>query len=309
MKSKKYPKRSKVIPTKFSNPNAYKDALKKVIYEHLEILLLNYSMYFYSMYEKFGKSKTGAELERVIRSKGMGLYCEVDFRQDHRHGRLKLKQKEHHSKYNKDDIWVISLSPMFESSQTFLARSTFYGPFSDGTLELDCISPRDARIANQCCNKKVYALRTVSASTEFMMLDTVEGGELDRLPLLPYLLGPSKKKQMPLPMMKRIELTREDNMDVEKRVQETVKQYHLNQDQESVLRQVAKSVVSGPGWEHEKEQHEPIVLVHGVYGSGKSFLAAVIIIFLQELMDTVSSKREPDQQIQFKILISSMTVS
>lgn len=68
-------------------------------------------------------------------------------------------------------------------------------------------------------------------------------------------------------------------------------------------------MISGPGWVHEKEQDEPITLVHGVYGSGKSFLAAVIIIFLQDLIDTVSSKREPDQQIEFKILISSMTAS
>jgi DNA helicase HerA-like ATPase len=72
---------------------------------------------------------------------------------------------------------------------------------------------------------------------------------------------------------------------------------------------VAKSVISSPDWNHEKEQGEPIVLVHGVYGSGKSFLAAVIIIFLQELIDQVSSTREPEDQIQFKILISSMTVN
>jgi hypothetical protein len=182
------------------------------------------------MYEKFGKSKTGVDLERLIRSKGMGLYCDVDFRLDNRRCRLKLRQKEHHSKYNKDDIWVISKSSMFESSQTFIARSTFFGPFSDGTLELDCISPRDVRIAGQC--ETVYALRTISASTEFMMLDTVDG-PLEQLPLLPYLLGPpSKKKQLvPTPIMRRIELTRQDNIDVEKKVQETIQHYNLNQDQ------------------------------------------------------------------------------
>ena len=36
-------------------------------------------------------------------------------------------------------------------------------------------------------------------------------------------------------------------------------------------------------------------------------LAAVIIIFLQELVETVNAKREPEEAISFKILVSSMT--
>jgi hypothetical protein len=39
-----------------------------------------------------------------------------------------------------------------------------------------------------------------------------------------------------------------------------------------------------------------------------SFLAAVIIIFIQDVIDTVNDKREPENTIQFKMLISSMTV-
>lgn len=75
----------------------------------------------------------------------------------------------------------------------------------------------------------------------------------------------------------------------------------------SVLRQVARSVITCPGWNEATEN--PVVLVHGVYGSGKSFLAAVIIIFIQDIIDTASARREPEEAIQFKILVSSMTVS
>lgn len=75
----------------------------------------------------------------------------------------------------------------------------------------------------------------------------------------------------------------------------------------SVLRQVARSIIVCPGWNEIAEN--PLVLVHGVYGSGKSFLAAVIIMFIQDIIDTATARREPDDTIQFKILISSMTVS
>lgn len=76
---------------------------------------------------------------------------------------------------------------------------------------------------------------------------------------------------------------------------------------DSVLRQVARSVITSPGWNEVPEN--PVVLVHGVYGSGKSFLAAVIIMFIQDIVDTATARREPDDAIQFKILVSSMTVS
>lgn len=65
----------------------------------------------------------------------------------------------------------------------------------------------------------------------------------------------------------------------------------------------------------------------GVFGSGKrfdsgpsnagsfssnicifSYLAAVIIIFIRDVIETANLHREPDELIDFKIMISSMTV-
>jgi hypothetical protein len=200
------------------------------------------------MYEKFGKNKQGADLERVIRSRGLPLYVHCHLKSDQRYQsdqrcRILLKgNREHYSKYNKDDIWVISKVSSFESSQTFLARSTYFGPFSDGSLEVDCLSPRDVRIATKIWqeDKPIYALRTLSASTEFMMLDTLDE-KLDQLPLLPYLLtdnkctNKKKNKATPLlamPELEHIQLTQEDGIDVERKILETVTYYKLNQDQE-----------------------------------------------------------------------------
>ncbi|KAI8988414.1 hypothetical protein BDF20DRAFT_331001 [Mycotypha africana] len=303
LKSKKYPKRSKTVPAKFNSVNAYTETFKKLILEHLEILLLNYGLYFYTMYEKFGKHKHGQELERAIRSKGMSLYvlCEIKSTypsfsslsssslegEGHRRLRLMIPatSREHSSKYAKDDIWVLSKVSSFESSQTFLARSTFYGPFSDGSLELECISPRDARVAAQILKEEadVYALRTIAASTEFMMLDTLNDNVLlSKLNLLPYIMTDdqirksNRKSKKPggggggsieYPTLHCIRLTVGDGIDVEAKLVDTIREYKLNLDQERVLRQVAHTLIVAPGW--NENANRPFVLVHGVYGSGK----------------------------------------
>ncbi|EIE86296.1 hypothetical protein RO3G_11007 [Rhizopus delemar RA 99-880] len=283
LKTRKYPKRTKVVPTKFANVNVYRDTFKKIIYEHLDILLLNYSIYFYSIYEKYAAGKQGNELERTIRAKGLGMYVDCEIKGDGRYQdtsryRLVIRNKEHYSKYNKDDIWVISKLPSFEPSQTFLARSVYFGPFSDGTLEIDCISPRDARVSAKVVSetRSIYALRTISASSEFMMLDTLED-KLEELPLLRYILGESQRKKKdllppaPMPTLASIQLRRDDCVDIEARLYETIDRYKLNNDQENVLRRVASSVITAPGWNEDTEH--PVVLVHGVYGSGKRQLS------------------------------------
>jgi hypothetical protein len=66
-------------------------------------------------------------------------------------------------------------------------------------------------------------------------------------------------------------------------------------------------VIVCPGW--NESASEPITLVHGVYGSGKSFLAAVVIIFIQEIVELACERRGPEDHFEFKILITSMTVS
>ncbi|KAI8980289.1 hypothetical protein BDB01DRAFT_240048 [Pilobolus umbonatus] len=286
LQTKKYPKRSKTVPTRFTNTNAYRDSFIKIIYEHLEIMLVNYGIYYFTMYEKFGQCKQGNELERTMRSKGIGFYSDCVIKGNtrpvvnDRRFRIMIKSKrEHYSKYNKDDIWVISRTPTLDPSQSFLSKSTYYSPFADGTLELDCISSRDGRIATKMIAERcsIYALRTLSASTEFLMCDTLED-RLENIPLLPYILsdnkprkGKNREDKVNLPVTGHIKLTEEDNIDMEKRLADTITRFNLNSDQESVLRRVAQSAVYSPHW--KKEVGHPVVLVHGVYGSGKRYIS------------------------------------
>ncbi|KAI8883609.1 hypothetical protein K501DRAFT_333199 [Backusella circina FSU 941] len=311
---KKHPKRTKVVPMKFSNINLYQHTFQKVIHEHLEILLMNYGVYFYMTCEKFGKGKKGYDLERLVRSKGLGMYSDCDLDSgfnSERRVKLLLKNREMHSKYSKDDVWVVSKSQAFDANQTFLARSVYYGPLSNGILELDCLSARDGRVASALMksNNQVCALRTISASTEFMMLDKMEE-PMDRVPLVPFLMGSDKKgkrKQLAKDPndLQHIKLTRLDSIDMGARLKDTIENYNLNRDQAMVLESVARSVITCPGW--NETTSEPITLVHGVYGSGKSFLAAVIIIFIQGIVELACERREPEDHFTFKILITSMT--
>ncbi|KAI7856953.1 P-loop containing nucleoside triphosphate hydrolase protein, partial [Circinella umbellata] len=314
-------KRTKTVPSNFRNSIQYRDTFQKIIHEHLQLLLYTYGGAYFNIYKNIGQKKN--ELERTFRSKGIGFYASIEMQSQGRVSiqeryRLKLCNREHHSKYSKDDIWVISKNPTFDASCTFLSKSIFYGPFSDGYLEVECLTSRDARVATILMNgnkSTVYALRTISANNEFMMLDALQD-KLDHLPLLPYLLCDDKRRNrkrktqedlLPVTNLHYINITREDNLDIEQKLQEYNKRYHLNEDQQSVLRQIAKSVIVAPNWNQEPDS--PITLVHGVFGSGKSYLAAVIIIFLRDIVDSVNSMREPDDLILFRILIYSMTVN
>ena len=40
-----------------------------------------------------------------------------------------------------DDVWVISQHMNFEPRRTFLAKSVFYGPSSEGEVEIEPIGP------------------------------------------------------------------------------------------------------------------------------------------------------------------------
>ena len=83
---------------------------------------------------------------------------------------------------------------------------------------------------------------------------------------------------------------------IERTLSEHVNRYHLNEDQRRVLRDCAVYLSDA---EESLDVPVPIILVHGVFGSGKSFLLSVLIKFLSLL-----SSQAPNP---FKVLISSGT--
>ena len=71
-------------------------------------------------------------------------------------------------------------------------------------------------------------------------------------------------------------------------------QYTLNEDQSSVLIATAKSII---------EPMSPLLLVHGVFGSGKSYLIAVLILFFHKATTLGYLNMDPP----LRIIISSNT--
>ncbi|ORZ23830.1 AAA domain-domain-containing protein [Lobosporangium transversale] len=231
---------------------------------------------------------------------------------------LSISNKEHHSKYSKDDLWVVSTTPQFDATSTFFARSVFYGP-SGNDIELMCLSSKDSSIARDICvnSTTVCAIKLFNAMSEFMMLDNLENS-LTRTPLLPVLLNyvpPELVKasktsvfKVPSRVPERsgcIVLTEEDGIDVEVEIQDAVERFRLNHEQAAVLRAFAQTVVRAPRWVQKPPDTPPILLVHGVYGAGKSFLIAVLIVFIDTIMN--KARPLPKEQRSCRFLVSSMT--
>lgn len=194
---------------------------------------------------------------------------------------LKLTWKEASGEYSKDDIWIICSDPTFSSSSPgkgisygssdsiFLAKSAFHGPARSGLLEVKLLNDKKT-IPNQ----KYFAIHGPNASSEFAMTDNLKTLQEHQLPILPFMLRGIQSKFGPLPTNPlKINLTFEELKNISMEIVET---YHLNQDQ----RQVLEACI---GWFETKNQSSstpPIILVHGVFGSGKSFLLVTLILFL-----------------------------
>ncbi|KAL1922935.1 uncharacterized protein VTP21DRAFT_9311 [Calcarisporiella thermophila] len=355
------------IPTLFSSALQYREIFTHAIYEHLQILLNTLSIQFRMLFDKYNKQKMPNinNVEYYFRSHGMGFYKGCGLRLASPQnifptlGRnmdsssypnsselfsdvcveleivlLQLSEKEHHSVYSKDDMWVVSSSVDFEPASTFLARSTFYGPFSDSTLEIQCIFPRDSEIARSLAKntQRVFALRLINVNAEMMMLDNLREC-LTNSPLLPLILkhshdaqnilagpvGPGRFKppliipikSRTLPLMSAEEAMEIGLQDV---IERTILDYHLNEDQTSVLRRFSEGIIAAI---NSESPPSPIFLVHGVFGAGKSYLIAVLVIFVQRVFQlihrsTKSNDNDADDAVEefaypFQILITSIT--
>jgi hypothetical protein len=216
---------------------------------------------------------------------------------------LSIQNKEHHSAYAKDDIWIVSKDKTFGSSIVF--RSVFYGVSSSASVEVAPFGEGDFIQAQNNFPLKeseaVYCIRVMNAMTE-VLLESNLLERLDDSPLLPVLLnGASRGHLQPIS---------ENTLQL---AQSIVEEFTLNEDQASVLLSFAKSLEGSNG---------PVTLVHGVgipkmyrfrannvltdvkvFGSGKSYLICVIIVYLHRVAEAglLNIRESP------KVMISSMT--
>ncbi|XP_048389332.2 protein ZGRF1-like [Stegostoma tigrinum] len=226
---------------------------------------------------------------------------------------LGLSRKENSSVYNKDDLWVVSKTLMFDPLDTFIACSVFYGPSS--TSEVELLPLKGYSPSRWSSDMIVHALFVGNASTELSCLRNLqEHVNPASLPLLPHLLkmpcydeaivksgrGRFISPALKMPVVMTGLLCKERPVAL---ATEMMRKFHLNTDQAAALRQVAIMMAKG---ESPQDLILPVTVIHGVYGAGKSYLLAVLILFLVQLFEE-SEATEGPRQVPWKLLISAST--
>nr|XP_042715838.1 protein ZGRF1 [Chrysemys picta bellii] len=231
---------------------------------------------------------------------------------------LKLSRKEYSSVYSKDDLWVVSKTLFFESLDTFIACSAFFGPSSSNEVEL--LPLKGYYPSNWCSNMIVHALLVCNASTELTTLrNMLEYFNPATVPLMKYLLKMpfraehanrvNKRKFIPPALNTKSTmmcglLSPEVTLGLARKM---IQRFQLNTDQASALIQIAQMVALHENdVQMEKQQAFPITIIHGVFGAGKSYLLSVVVLFLVQLFES-SEAAEGSRPTPWKLLIASST--
>ncbi|XP_069315279.1 5'-3' DNA helicase ZGRF1 isoform X2 [Eulemur rufifrons] len=232
---------------------------------------------------------------------------------------LKLSRKESSAIYSKNDLWVVSKTLDFELD-TFIACSAFFGPSSLNEVEL--LPLKGYFPSNWPINIVVHALLVCNASTELTTLKNIQDYfNPATLPLTQYLLTMSSPSAF---SHKRISQRRfippaftHTNTKFEllslgptlQLASEFIQEHKLNEDQATALVRIAQMMASQEGAEEGKglQMHPlPITIIHGVFGAGKSYLLAVVILFFVQLFEKSAAPTVGNAR-PWKLLISSST--
>jgi len=259
------------------------------------------------------KVTSSPELQQIMRTKGVQLYtcCTLSRKQMQcgRYGRvhapskklfLTLSKREHSSQYGKDDLWVVSRGEQFHPAETFVARSTFFGPNSCSEIELERLDGTNGTGGG--ASTPFFAIHAFNAGGELSAIENINANlQSQNFPLLPYLMHNSPTPHVSgllgiTALSQRLFITLDDALVL---AHEHIDRFHLNAHQAEVVIACTQSL-----WREDG----PIILVHGVYGSGKSFLVAVLIVFLDALFGrSDASIAKPAEESGWKILVSSTT--
>ncbi|XP_071664282.1 5'-3' DNA helicase ZGRF1 isoform X2 [Patagioenas fasciata] len=232
---------------------------------------------------------------------------------------LKLSRKEHYSLYSKDDIWVVSKTLNFDTLDTFIASSAFFGPSSNNEVEL--LPLKGYCPSNWRSNTIVHALLVCNASGELTSLRNLEEHfNPSTLPLIPYLLKMNfvsenatnrvnrRKFIPPAISLKRTMMYGPVSTEVATEIAEKMIQtFSLNPDQATSLMQIAQMMTSCENTKPvEEQQIFPITIIRGVFGAGKSYLLSIVVLFLVQLFES-SEATEGPRPTPWKLLIASST--
>ncbi|XP_078532856.1 5'-3' DNA helicase ZGRF1 isoform X2 [Lissotriton helveticus] len=292
--------KNKVVLCDIKSVGSYIRCQRILLYEECQ-LLVRKPFDYKRQFGKFRKNmKIDSETAEISKSK---LY-------------LKLSKKENASLYSKDDLWVVSKTLNFDPLDTFIACSAFYGPSAISEVEL--LPLQGYYPSNWPANMIVHALLVGNASSELTTLRNIqEHFNPTTLPIMPYLLqmttnedsiGKVQRRKFVVPAMSLTSthlgglLASEAVLGLAK---ETMDMFNLNMDQAAALVQIGQ-MMTNPRPEAEGGLVHPITLLHGVFGAGKSYLLAVVVLFLVQLFEKSEAADGP-RKTPWKLLISSST--
>ncbi|XP_065653894.1 5'-3' DNA helicase ZGRF1-like isoform X2 [Hydra vulgaris] len=205
---------------------------------------------------------------------------------------LLLPIKKAASRYNMGDLWIISKTLDFKRDGTFIAKSVFYGPNSAGELE---ICPMSGYSRGSWSNEEIcYAIQAYNASSELACCSNIDDflNSID-VPVLKYLLeSPFLSKKCTVYNLYKLDLP---TLEVRELLNKTVCNYKLNQDQANALEGIADMFL----------KDDRVTLIHGVFGSGKSYLLSTVVVFLVHLFAMIESLT--NGKLKMKLLVSSAT--
>ncbi|KAI9137551.1 AAA domain-containing protein [Paraphysoderma sedebokerense] len=319
------------IPTSFtffteillkSSGLSYQSYLLAAIHEHLQIQITGVALKYFGLIRNYvvEDSDCGVKLPSNIESRARSNYIPLylgcglstyepdpkllrfqpSVRQRKGNILLAIQNREPSSHYGKDDIWVVSKSPLFVQASSWMGRSVFHGVSSGNSVELKPLTDDDARTAKRLCSSRDYtpgsgiiAIRLFNAS-DLTILDhssVISGPQVNRSN--PKAFKPPSSTSSTLET--GLESFRNEAVDL---CEETITEFTLNEDQAAVLRKFALSLVDGA-----TNGDGPLVSTIGVFGSGKSYLLTVLIVYYDRLIKSLNIAWNKIQ----RILVASNT--
>jgi hypothetical protein len=207
---------------------------------------------------------------------------------------LQLKEQSERRKgtnYSNGDLWVVSTSPYLQppvlgevgdrskAPWVIVVQSLWHGPDPYGRLEVKLLSPKPRHGIKD--TQAVYALMAFNASSTLQEFDNVAGMTTGGLPLWPHILGP--------PVVD--EAASEGRLAADAAF--LAARHGLNGDQAgAVAGALVAAEEAGRALPRAALTVNPVRLVHGPFGSGKTHaLAAFIVTAAERLAAAGSSAR------------------
>ena len=338
----KTPRRSAAISASFSSINDYKQQFTEAMFEEINHGLLPIASKFHAAYTKHasGTRSPSDSAKNSISSSFRSVYfnCELicykirpqGSKKRNRAGEdaapsvsaqmppvfLKLPEsfqsRDSGMSFLKDDLWIISTCADFEpqngSENLFFARSAMHGkpprimeikPIFDGAFK--SLAKTFPKLDGEM---SVHAIHAMSISGDLAMIEAIHELSVPAMPLLPYIVN-SHASLSQKPVLR----SSLPSSIIHETLQNYLESYKLNEDQFSVFKRAA---LWFDGRFQKSGTTSPFVLVHGVFGSGKSFMLVALIMFICELFEKMDERMpavddETAKVEKFRILVSAAT--